>query len=132
MGTVYVYKTSPKTLERDVEKVLNTPDFQELNPGKETLIKINANYDRDWPGCNTSRWFLDALLRDLKNEGFDNLKAIEGDLKLQPAVRTIEVIGIKDLLEKHNVPFVPIEDLPRDEYELPLMRNQELLSLICG
>ena len=99
-GTVYVYKTSPKTLECDVEKVLDTADFQELNPEKETYIKINANYDRDWPGCNTSRWFLD---------GFKDLKVIEGDLKLQPATRTIGAIGIKDLLEKHGVHFVPIE-----------------------
>ena len=126
-NTVYVYKTSPKTLESDVGKVLNTADFKELNPGKDTFIKINANYDRDWPGCNTSRWFLDALLRNLKNMGFDNLKAIEGDLKLQPAMRTIEVIGIKDLLEKHNVPFIPIEDLPRDEYELPLILHDSQL-----
>jgi uncharacterized protein (DUF362 family) len=125
--TVYVYKTSPKTLESDVEKVLNTAEFQEFDPKEETFIKINANYDRDWPGCNTSRWFLDALLRDLKNEGFNNLKAIEGDLKLQPAVRTIEVIGIKDLLEKHGVPFIPIEDLPRDEYELPLILHDSQL-----
>jgi len=125
--TVYVYRTSPKTLEKDVRKVLNTADFKELNPGKDTFIKINANYDRDWPGCNTSRWFLDALLRGLKDKGFNNLKAIEGDLKLQPAVGTIEVIGIKDLLEEHNVPFIPIEDLPRDEYELPLILHDSQL-----
>ena len=125
--TVHVYKTSPETLESDLGRVLNTPDFQELNPEKETLIKINANYDQDWPGCNTSKWFLDALLRDLKDNGFDNLKVIEGDLKLQPAVRTVEVIGIKSLLEKHGVPFVPIEDLPRDEYELPLILHDSQL-----
>jgi uncharacterized protein (DUF362 family) len=125
--TVYVYKTSPKTLESDVEKVLNTADFQELNPEKETFIKINANYDRDWPGCNTSRWFLDALLRDLKNNGFKDLKVIEGDLKLQPAVRTIGAIGIKDLLDKHGIPFIPIEDLPRGEYELPLILHDSQL-----
>jgi len=105
-GTVYVYKTSPKTLGSDVEKVLDTENFQKMNPEKETYIKINANYDRDWPGCNTSRWFLDVLLRDLKNKGFKDLKLIEGDLKSQPAVGTIEVIGVRDLLEKHNVPFV--------------------------
>jgi len=114
-GNVYVYKTSPKTLESDLGKVLNTPDFQGFEPEEET------------PGCNTSVWFLDALLRDLKDKGFDNLKAIEGDLKLQPAVRTIEVIGIKDLLEKHGVPFIPIEDLPRDEYELPLILHDSQL-----
>ncbi len=128
-GTVYIFKTSPKTLGRDVEKVLNTADFQDFYPEEETFIKINANYDKDWPGCNTSRWFLDALLRNLKIRGFENLKAIEGDLKLQPAVKTVKVIGIKDLLEKHRVPFVPIEGLPRDEYELPLvLHNSQLIN----
>lgn len=128
-GTVYVYKTSPKTLKSDVEKVLNTPDFQDFYPEKETFIKINANYDRDWPGCNTSRWFLDALLKDLKSMGFNNLKVIEGDLKLQPAVRTIGAIGIKDLLDKGGIPFTPIEDLPRGEYELPLILHDSQLSI---
>jgi len=128
-STVYIFKTSPKTLERDVEKVLNTPDFRELNPRKETLIKINANYDRDWPGCNTSKWFLDALLKNLKRSGFNNLKAIEGDLKLQPAVKTIKEIGIDKILEKYKIPFLPIENLPR-ENELPvILKNSQLISI---
>ncbi len=127
-NTVYVYKTSPKTLDSDIEKILNTADFQEMNPKKETLIKINANYDRDWPGCNTSRWFLDALLKNSKNKGFDNLKVIEGDLKLQPATRTLRDIGLDRLLEKHNVPFIPIENMPRDE-ELPsILKETQLIS----
>jgi len=125
---VYVYKTSPKTLEMDIEKVLNTSDFQELNSEKETLIKINANYDRNWPGCNTSRWFLDALLKNLRRKEFDNLKVIEGDLKLQPAVKTIKAIGIDKVLEKYKVPFLPIENLPR-ENELPMiLKNSQLIS----
>lgn len=127
-GTVYVYRTSPKTLESDVEKVLNTPDFQQFDPEKETLIKINANYDRDWPGCNTSRWFLDALLKNLIKKGFSDLKAIEGDLKLQPAVKTIKAVGIDNILEKYEVPFLPIEDLP-GENELPLiLKDSQLIS----
>ncbi|MEM3523937.1 MAG: hypothetical protein QXS04_05095 [Thermoproteota archaeon] len=46
----------------------------------KTLIKINANYDRVYPGCNTSLWFLDALLLALKKLGFNNLAVVEGDL----------------------------------------------------
>jgi uncharacterized protein (DUF362 family) len=127
-STVYVYKTSPKTLEMDIEKVLNTSDFQELNPEKETLIKINANYDRDWPGCNTSRWFLNALLKNLREKEFSDLKVIEGDLKLQPAVKTIKTIGIDKILEKYKVPFLPIENLPRED-ELPvILKNAQLIS----
>jgi uncharacterized protein (DUF362 family) len=127
-STVYVYRTSPKTLEIDVEKVLNTPDFQELNPEKEILIKINANYDRDWPGCNTSRWFLDALLKNLRKKGFDNLNVIEGDLKLQPAVKTLRAVGIDKILKKYEVPFLSIENLPRND-ELPaILKKAQLIS----
>lgn len=125
---VYVFKTSPKTLGRVIEKVLDTPDFQKLNPEKETLIKINANYDRFWPGCNTSGWFLDALLKNLRKKGFRDLKAIEGDLKLQPAVKTIKAIGIDKILSRYEVPFVPIENLPRDG-ELPrIIKGNQLIS----
>ena len=127
-STVYVYRTSPKTLESDIEKVLNTPEFQQLTPEKETFIKINANYDRDWPGCNTSRWFLDALLKNLRKKRFDDLKVIEGDLKLQPAVKTIKAVGIDKILEKYEVPFLPIERLPRND-ELPMiLKNSQLIS----
>jgi uncharacterized protein (DUF362 family) len=127
-NNVFVYKTSPNTLEGDIAKLLNTPDFQLMNPEKETLIKINANYDRDWPGCNTSKWFLNALLKNLRKKGFDNLKAIEGDLKLQPAIRTIKEVGFDKLLEKYNIPFLPIENLPR-EGELPtILNNTQLIS----
>ncbi len=127
-SNVYIYKTLPNTLEIDIEKILNTPDFQVMDPEKETLIKINANYDRDWPGCNTSKWFLNALLTNLKKKGFDNLKAIEGDLKYQPAARTIKEIGFDRLLEKFNVPFLPIENLPR-QGELPIiLKNSQLIS----
>lgn len=128
-NSVYVYRTSPQSLERDIKKVLATKDFQKLDSRKRTFIKINANYDREWPGCNTSRWFLDALLKGLREKGFDNLTAIEGDLKLQPAERTIRAIGMDRILEKHDVPFLPIESLPRDANELPtILKEVQLIS----
>jgi uncharacterized protein (DUF362 family) len=126
---VYVFKTSPKTLERDIEKVLGTPDFQELDSEKETLIKVNANYDRDWPGCNTSGWFLDALLKNLRKKGFSDLKVIEGDLKLQPALKTIKAVGMDKILERYEVPFLPIENLPRKNELSMILKNSQLISI---
>ena len=127
-NSVYVYKTSPKTLECDIARVMKSPDFQRFDPEKETFIKINANYDRKWPGCNTSNWFLDALLINLKMLGFNNLTVIEGDLKLQPALKTIKALGIDEILKKYDIPFLPIEYLPRDG-ELPLiLKNAQFIS----
>jgi uncharacterized protein (DUF362 family) len=127
-SSVYVYKTSPTTLESDINRVLRSTDFQQLDPEKETFIKINANYDRDWPGCNTSNWFLDALLKNLKTLGFNNLTVIEGDLKLQPAAKTIKALGIDEILKKYDISFLPIEELPR-EGELPtILKNAQIIS----
>lgn len=125
---VHVIKTSHRTLRPDIGRALNTAEFKKLNPDKETFIKINANYDRNWPGCNTSKWFLDALLSNLKDIGFNELKVVEGDLKFQPALRTIKVTGINKVLEKYKVPFVALEGMPRDN-ELPIiLKNSQLIS----
>jgi len=126
--TVHIYRTSPKSLSEDIGKILATSDFRRLDPQRPTLIKINANYDREWPGCNTSKWFLDALLENLRNVGFSDLTVIEGDLKLQPAAKTMKDLGIDRLLANHGVRFVPIEKMPR-ENEIPLiLRNKQLIS----
>jgi uncharacterized protein (DUF362 family) len=118
---VFVYNTSPTTLKKDVERILEKNRLTKYYDAKErTLIKINANYDRNYPGCNTSTWFLDALLTALKQLGFIDLVVIESDLKLQPAEKTICVIGIDRVLEKHGVPFINIERYERGEDEIPL------------
>jgi len=122
---VFVYTTSPATLKKDIEWILEKSRLTKCyDAKKKTLIKINANYDRNYPGCNTSTWFLDALLTALRKLGFTDLTAVEGDLKLQPAKRTIRVIGVKEVLEKHNIPFLPLEGCPRGKDELPFLIHE--------
>jgi len=119
---VLIFKTSPRTLRADVERILKESRLVErYSNNKKTLIKINANYDRFYPGCNTSTWFLDALFFALKKLGFVDLAVVESDLKLQPAEKTIEVIGVKDLCEKHKIPFINLSKEERGNDELPLL-----------
>jgi uncharacterized protein (DUF362 family) len=107
---------------------MDLPDFKKLNPDKETYIKINANYDKEWPGCNTSPWFLDYLLKNLRKNGFNTITAVEGDLKQQPALHTIKAIQFDKILQKHNVPFLPLENLER-ENEIPcILKRSQLIS----
>jgi uncharacterized protein (DUF362 family) len=121
---VLVFKTSPRTLKDDVKRTLKEAGLTEhYNVEMKTLIKINANYDRFYPGCNTSTWFLKALFYALKELGFTKLAVIENDLKLQPAERTIKVIGIKDLCEKHKIPFINLSKEKCDG-ELPLLLHE--------
>jgi len=119
---VLIFKTSPQTLRKDVKKALEESKLTvHYNRENKTLIKINANYDRFYPGCNTSIWFLDALLFALKELGFIYLAIVESDLKLQPAEKTLEVIGVRDLCEKHKIPFINLSKEERGSDELPLL-----------
>jgi uncharacterized protein (DUF362 family) len=118
-NSVFVCKTSPRTLKKDIKRALEGSEFINYYlKERKTLIKINANYDRKYPGCNTSTWFLNNLLKVLKEMEFADLAVVEGDLKLQPALRTIGAIGIKKVLSENGVPFIPIEDFPR-KHEIP-------------
>lgn len=116
---VHVFNSSPKTLADDIGRVLDASEFSLLNPGKRTYIKVNANYARRWPGCNTSTWFMSSLLKELRRRGFSDLTAIEGDLKLQPAAQTLMATGLGDVLAAYDVPFLNTETLERDSTELP-------------
>jgi len=130
-GEVLIYNTSPKTLKNDVEMVLKEVRLKDCyNEEKRTLIKVNANYDRFYPGCNTSTWFLDALLLALKKFGFCNLACVEGDLKLQPAEKTMQATGLKDILERHRVPFMNLDKCFRGTDELPAeVRESQLINV---
>lgn len=127
-STVQVYRTSPKTLKADIGRILTSPESRPLDSKKETFVKINANYDRIWPGCNTSKWFLEALFKNLRDLGFDDIKVIEGNLKLQPAIKTVQITEIDKILARYGIEFVPIEQLDRED-ELPtFLKDSQLIS----
>jgi uncharacterized protein (DUF362 family) len=92
-----------------------------LNPSKKTFLKINGNHDKDYPGSNTSRWFLDALLAGLRDLGFADLTVIEGAGYLFSATNMIRNTRLDEICRKHGVPFVDYESLPRNRLALPAM-----------
>ena len=118
---VYVFNTSPKTLKDDVFRSLDSQYIGNLDINKKTFLKINGNHDKEYPGSNTSRWFLDALLAGLKNRGFKDITVIEGAGYLFSATNMIRNTRLLEICEKHNVPFIDYEDLPRDDNDLPKM-----------
>lgn len=116
---VYIHQTAPDSLPRDTWQTLAEADFSVWDLTAPTYIKINGNYDRPYPGSNTSPWFLDALLGILRERGFECLTVIEGDLPYFTADQMIRRTGLIQVLERHAVPFVNYEHLERDGQELP-------------
>jgi len=129
-NSVYVQRTSPRTLIQDIGETLSIAGFPRLNPQHRTLIKINGNFDKIYPGSNTSRWFLDGLLRALREHSFRDLAVVEGDLPEFPATRMIRATGFQQILDKYDVPLISYENPERDVHELPtILRGAQLINV---
>jgi uncharacterized protein (DUF362 family) len=118
---ISVYHTSPESLVDDIRKTLGASDFSRWDFNAPTYIKMNGNYDRHYPGSNTSPWFMNALLAALRDKGFKNLIVIEGDLPYFTADQMIHRTGMINILKQYNVPFINYQNLPRDENHIPKM-----------
>lgn len=129
--TVYIYKTSPDKLRKDIEKVVRvTGLLKKYKPDKETLIKINGNCDKYYPGSNTSPWFLDAFLSVLKKYGFGNIKVIEGDLFEFTVEEMLTRTFLGEVVKKRKVEYINYEKLPRDKDMLPkILRGKQLINI---
>jgi uncharacterized protein (DUF362 family) len=127
---VYVYDTSPKRLRETVSRALDSPYCAALDPQKRTYLKINGNHDKEYPGSNTSRWFLDALLSGLKDHGFRDISVIEGAGYLFSATQMVKSTRLLEICARHNVPFIDYEDLERDQNGLPqLIHGGQLINV---
>lgn len=129
-SSVHVRKTSPATLTEDIQKMLDEFDFSEWDLKASTYIKMNGNYDRQYPGSNTSPWFMNGLLTALRKKGFERLTVVEGDLPYFTADEMIQRTGMVDILKQYDVPFINYERLERDENEIPiLLRNAQVINV---
>ncbi|MFO0550706.1 MAG: DUF362 domain-containing protein [Polyangiaceae bacterium] len=116
---VHVLKTSPASLQADVARLLETAPARTLDPARATWIKVNGNFNVDYPGSNTSRWFLAALLGGLRDRGFRDVTIVEGDLPEFHAEDMARATGLEALAARFGVPFRSYESSPRDLAELP-------------
>lgn len=127
---VFVLKTSPKTLRQDLEIIVGMVGLDTYNKNKETLIKVNGNCNKYYPGSNTSPWFLDALLSLLKEQGFKHIKVIEGNLFEFTVEDMLEKTLLGEVLRKHEIQCVNYERLPRDKSGFPkMLRGAQLINI---
>ena len=69
---VAILETSPRTVLADYESAMNLADYQSvLDRSVDTALKINISWHFFYPGCSTTPWQLEGVIRCLKNGGFD-------------------------------------------------------------
>ena len=71
---VAVVATRPETVLQDVQRAMELAGVsQHLDPAAATLLKINISWQHWYPGCSTTPWQLEGVIKALHNLGYDEL-----------------------------------------------------------
>ena len=71
-STVAIRKTSPATVLRDTHAVMNLAGYQDvIARDADTALKVNISWHFFFPGCSTTPWQLDGVIRAMKQDGYD-------------------------------------------------------------
>lgn len=73
-STVAVLYTDVPTIFDDIRQVMELAGFEEALPKDvATLLKINVSWQRWYPGCSSSPWQVEGVIRALQGAGYDEL-----------------------------------------------------------
>ena len=73
-AVVSVVATRPETVLEDYQRAMELAGVtQHLDPGADTLLKINISWQHWYPGCSTAPWQLEGVINGLRNLGYTNL-----------------------------------------------------------
>jgi uncharacterized protein (DUF362 family) len=108
-----VVATTPETVFADTERAMVLADVgRHLNPELETLLKINISWQHWYPGCSTSPWQLEGVIRALRNLGHQKLTGAHNGTVVVDSFEGEEKNKHKAVQEKMNLPVVHLDTPP--------------------
>ncbi len=75
-GKVAVLRTRPETVLDDVGRLMEMAGYRAALPeDHETILKINVSWQTWYPGCSSTPWQIEGVVRQLQRDGYRNLAA---------------------------------------------------------
>jgi uncharacterized protein (DUF362 family) len=73
-GKVAVLRTRPETVVEDIGRLMEMADYQRALPqDHETILKVNVSWQTWYPGCSSTPWQIEGIVKRLKADGYQNL-----------------------------------------------------------
>src|SRR5438105_9064621 len=73
---VAVLYTSAPTVVEDIGRAMRMADFTEaLDKTAPTALKVNISWQHWYPGCSSTPWQIEGVVRALREEGFGDITA---------------------------------------------------------
>jgi uncharacterized protein (DUF362 family) len=75
-GKVAVLRTRPETVVEDVGRLMDLAGYRQALPqDRETILKVNVSWQTWYPGCSSTPWQIEGVVRKLQADGYRNLAA---------------------------------------------------------
>jgi len=110
---VAVLRTTPETVVRDVARLMDLADMRsELKPESTTLLKVNISWHVYYPGCSTSPWQLEGVIRGLFEAGYskDRMFAAQNSTVVVDPHVGIRNNKLEPVLERHGIRSIWLND----------------------
>ncbi len=118
MSKVAVVRTTPSSVIEDYKRLMSLVDYQNFLPKDNlTVIKINLSWTLFYPACSTPPWQLEGVLKTLKEDGYENLVAVENQTVVTHPWKGAYYNKWLPVLKKYGVEFKPLTDVEWIKYE---------------
>ena len=110
---VSVVATRPETVLEDVARAMALAGVDRiLSPDLATLLKINISWQHWYPGCSTTPWQLEGVVKSLQKLGHSDLIAAHNGTVVVDSYEGEENNKHKAVQDKYNLPTVHLDTPP--------------------
>jgi len=110
---VAVLRTSAKTVLEDIPRLMELAGVKdEIRPDRTTLLKVNISWHVYYPGCSTSPWQLEGVIRGLDQLGFarDRVLAAQNSTVVVDPHVGVRNNKLEPVLEQYGIRSVWLND----------------------
>ena len=112
-SVVSVVATRPETVLEDVGRAMTLAGVERvLSPDLATLLKINISWQHWYPGCSTTPWQLEGVVKALQGLGHEELIAAHNGTVVVDSFEGEENNKHKAVQDKYQLPTVHLDTPP--------------------
>ena len=113
VAVVAVVATRPETVSEDIQRAMVMAGIgQHLALDATTLLKINISWQHWYPGCSTTPWQLEGVIKGLRNLGYRDLIGAHNGTVVVDSYEGEANNKHKAVQDRHGLPVVHLDSPP--------------------
>lgn len=117
---VVVLKTSSNSVLEDYGKLMRLTEYNTiLSKDMDIVLKLNLSWTRYFPGCSSSPWQLEGIIKTLLEDGYsrDRIFPVENKTVVTDPIKGAINNKWLPILERYGLRFIPLPTVKWVRYE---------------